>query len=42
VTPQGIEVDEEKIEAIKSCLIPASLTQLWIFLRLAKDFIGVS
>jgi hypothetical protein len=42
VTPQGIEVDEEKIEAIKSCLIPASLTQLWSFLRLAKDFIGVS
>jgi hypothetical protein len=28
VTPQGIEVDEAKIEAIKSWLIPATLTQL--------------
>jgi hypothetical protein len=26
VTPQGIEVDEAKIEAIKSCPIPATLT----------------
>jgi hypothetical protein len=35
VTPQGIEVDEVKIEAIKSWLIPATLTQLWSFLGLA-------
>jgi hypothetical protein len=28
VTPQGIEVDEAEIEAIKSWLIPATLTQL--------------
>jgi hypothetical protein len=35
VTPQGIEVDEAKIEAIKSCPIPATLTQLQSFLRLA-------
>jgi hypothetical protein len=28
VTPQGIEVDEAKIEAIKSWSIPATLTQL--------------
>jgi hypothetical protein len=28
VTPQGIEVDEAKIEAIKSWLIPTALTQL--------------
>jgi hypothetical protein len=28
VTPQGIEVEEAKIEAIKSWLIPATLTQL--------------
>jgi hypothetical protein len=31
VTPQGIEVDEAKIEAIKSYLIPATLTQLRSF-----------
>jgi hypothetical protein len=35
VTPQGIEVDEAKIEAIKSWLIPAPLTQLQSFLGLA-------
>jgi hypothetical protein len=35
VTPQGIEVDEVKIEAIKSWPIPATLTQLWSFLGLA-------
>jgi hypothetical protein len=35
VTPQGIEVDEVKIEAIKSWLIPVTLTQLQSFLRLA-------
>jgi len=34
VTPQGIEVDEAKIEAIKSWPIPATLTQLWTFLGL--------
>jgi hypothetical protein len=35
VTPQGIEVDEANIEAIKSWLIPATLTQLQSFLGLA-------
>jgi hypothetical protein len=35
VTPQGIEVDEAKIEAIKSWPIPATLTQLQSFLGLA-------
>jgi hypothetical protein len=35
VTPQGIEVDEAKIEAIKSWPIPATLTQLRSFLDLA-------
>jgi hypothetical protein len=35
VTPQGIEVDEAKIKAIKSWSIPATLTQLWSFLGLA-------
>jgi hypothetical protein len=35
VTPQGIEVDEAKIKAIKSWLIPATLTQLRSFLGLA-------
>jgi hypothetical protein len=35
VTPQGIEVDEAKIEAIKSRPIPATLTQLHSFLALA-------
>jgi hypothetical protein len=35
VTPQGIEVDEVKIEAIKSWPIPAILTQLRSFLGLA-------
>jgi hypothetical protein len=34
VTPQGIEVDEAKIEAIKSRPIPATLTQLRSFLGL--------
>jgi hypothetical protein len=34
VTPQGIEVDEVKIEAIKSWPIPAILTQLQSFLGL--------
>jgi hypothetical protein len=34
VTPQGIEVDEAKIEAIKSWPIPATLTQLRSFLGL--------
>jgi hypothetical protein len=35
VTPQGIEVGEAKIEAIKSYPIPATLTQLWSFIGLA-------
>jgi hypothetical protein len=35
VTPQGIEVDEVKIKAIKSWLILATLTQLQSFLGLA-------
>jgi hypothetical protein len=35
VTPQGIEVDEAKIEAIKNWPIPATLTQLQSFLSLA-------
>jgi hypothetical protein len=35
VTPQGIEVDEVKIQAIKSWSIPATFTQLWSFLCLA-------
>jgi hypothetical protein len=35
VTPQGIEVDEVKIEAIKSWPIPVTLTQLQSFLGLA-------
>jgi hypothetical protein len=34
VTPQGIEVDEAKNEAIKSWSILATLTQLWSFLGL--------
>jgi hypothetical protein len=34
VTPQGVEVDEVKIEAIKSWPIPTMLTQLRSFLRL--------
>jgi hypothetical protein len=35
VTPQGIKVDEAKIEGIKSWPIPITLTQLWCFLGLA-------
>jgi hypothetical protein len=38
VTPQGIEVNEVKIEAIKSWPIPAMLTQLWSFLGLAEFY----
>jgi hypothetical protein len=45
VIPQGIEVDEVKIEAIKSWPIPAMLTQFWSFLvfagfyrRFLRDF----
>jgi hypothetical protein len=38
VTPQGIEVDEAKIEAIKSWPIPATLTQLRSFLGLAEFY----
>jgi hypothetical protein len=43
VTPQRIEVDEAKIEAIKSWLIPATLTQLRSILELAgfyRCFVG--
>jgi hypothetical protein len=40
VTPQGIEVDEMKIEAIKSWPNPVTLTQLQSFLTL-RDFIAV-
>jgi hypothetical protein len=35
VTPQGIEADEAKIEAIKSWPIPTTLTQLRSFIGLA-------
>jgi hypothetical protein len=38
VTPQGIEVDETKIEAIKNWSIPATLTQLQSFLGLARFY----
>jgi hypothetical protein len=45
VTPQGIEVDEMKIEAIESWPVPQSITQVRSFLGLAgfyhhfvKDF----
>jgi hypothetical protein len=38
VTPQGIEVDEAKIEAIKSWSIPTTLTQLRSFLGLAEFY----
>jgi hypothetical protein len=38
VTPQGIEVDEMKIEAIKSWPIPATLTQLQSFLGLTEFY----
>jgi hypothetical protein len=38
VTPQGIEVDEAKIKAIKSWPIPATLTQLRSFLGLVEFY----
>jgi hypothetical protein len=38
VTPQGIEVDEAKIEVIKSWLIPATLAQLRSFLGLVEFY----
>ena len=49
VTPQGIEVDEAKIEAIKSWPVPKTITQVRSFLGLAgfyccfvKDFSTVA
>jgi hypothetical protein len=38
MTPHGIEVDEVKIEDIKSWPIPATLTQLWSFLSFARFY----
>jgi hypothetical protein len=45
VTPQGIEVDQAKVEAIQGWPIPKTITQVWSFLGLAgfyrrfvKDF----
>jgi hypothetical protein len=38
MTPQGIEVDEVKIGAIKSWPIPATLTQLRSFFGLAEFY----
>jgi hypothetical protein len=38
VTPQEIEVDEVKIEVIKSWSIPVTLTQLRSFLELARFY----
>jgi hypothetical protein len=49
VTPQGVEVDEVKIDAIKSCLILGTLTQLQSFLglpgfyhRFVRDFSSIA
>jgi alpha-acetolactate decarboxylase len=45
VTPQGIEVDQAKVEAIQGWPVPMTITQVWSFLGLAgfyhhfvKDF----
>jgi hypothetical protein len=38
VTPREIEVDEAKIEAIKSWPIHVTLTQLWSFLGLTEFY----
>ena len=35
VTPQGIEVDKSKIEAIQGWHVPTTITQVWSFLGLA-------
>jgi hypothetical protein len=40
VTPQGIELDEAKIETIKSWPIPATLTQFWSFLGIVRFYRG--
>jgi hypothetical protein len=37
VTPQGIEVDQAKVEAIHGWPMPKTITQVWSFLGLA-DF----
>jgi hypothetical protein len=48
VTPQGIEVDQAKVEAIQGWPVPKSITQVRSFLGLAgfyhwfvKDFITI-
>ena len=38
VTPQGIEVDQTKVEAIQGWLVPTTLTQVWSFLGLARFY----
>jgi hypothetical protein len=42
VTPQGIEVDELKIETIKSWLTPQSIIQVRSFLGLAGSIVALS
>jgi hypothetical protein len=38
VTPQGIEVDQAKVEAIQGWPIPKTITQVQSFLRLARFY----